>query len=185
MMLSRRRTDPFQLIVGMAGVKLGDRIVQIGCAHGGRLGAVAAKVGLSGHAAAIVPDEASAARARKGAEQQGVLVEIAVAPPTRLPLDDDSFDLAIVDDTAGFFATMPAEDRAAGVRELRRVLRGGGRVLVIGSGTPAGGLMALFSRRSGPEFDARPSLEADGFALTRVLGEGEGLRFTEGVKPRG
>ena len=71
----KRRDDPYSLVVGMTGVKLGDRVVLIGCAHGGRLAAVAAKVGLSGQALAIVPDEASAARARKGAEQAGVLVE--------------------------------------------------------------------------------------------------------------
>ncbi len=180
----RRTSDPFQLIVGMTGVKLGDRIVQIGCAHGGRLAAVAAKVGLSGRAAAVVPDDASASRARKGAEQRGVFIEIAIAPPTRLPLDPDAFDLAIVDDTSGFFATMPPEDRAATVREVLRVLQAGGRVMVIGA-APRGALSALFTRAgSHPEFDARPSLEADGFALTRVLGEREGLRFTEGVKPR-
>ena len=80
---------------------MGERFVQIGCAHGGRLGAVAAKVGLSGRAVAIVPDEASAARARKGAAQAGVLVEVEVAPMTALPVDDGAFDVAVVDDTGG------------------------------------------------------------------------------------
>lgn len=184
MMPSRRKSDPFQLIVGMTGVKLGDRLVQIGCAHGGRLSAVAAKVGLSGRTAVVVPDDASAARASKGAEQRGVLVEIVIAPPTRLPLDADAFDLAIVDDTSGFLAMMPPDDRATTAREVLRVLRAGGRVIVVGA-TPPSGLAGLFTRaRSLPEFDARPSLEAGGFALTRVLGEREGLRFTEGLKPR-
>ena len=60
----------------MTGVKLGDRIAQIGCADGGRLAAVAAKAGLSGRAVAVLPDEVSAERARKGAERAGVLVEL-------------------------------------------------------------------------------------------------------------
>ena len=30
--------DRFALVVGMTGVQMGDRIVQIGCAHAGRLG---------------------------------------------------------------------------------------------------------------------------------------------------
>jgi ubiquinone/menaquinone biosynthesis C-methylase UbiE len=184
MLPSRRKSDPNQLVVGMAGAKMGDRIVQIGCAHGGRLAAVAAKVGLSGRAVAVVPDDASAARARKGAEQEGVLVEIEIAPPGRLPLEDAAFDLAIIDDTDGFLATMRAEERVATVRETARVLRSGGRVLVIGS-LPRGGLGALLSRaQSGPPFDPQPSLEADGFKLARVLGEREGLRFVEGVKPK-
>src|SRR5436309_16015010 len=97
----QRSGDPYMLMVGMTGVKMGDRVAQIGCAHGGRLAAVASKVGLSGRAVAIVPDETSAARAQKGAADGGVLIDVETAPPTRLPLEDESFDLAVVDDTAG------------------------------------------------------------------------------------
>src|SRR4029077_1046379 len=102
----RRGSDPHPLVVGMTGVKLGERFAQIGCAHGGRLGAVAAKVGLSGRAVAIVPDEASSARARKGAAEAGVLVDVETAPPTRLPVEDDGFDLVVIDDTGGFLGAM-------------------------------------------------------------------------------
>src|SRR4029453_16740491 len=63
-----KRDDPHLLIVGMTGVKMGDRFVQVGCAHGGRLAAVAGKVGLSGRAVLVAPDEAAAERGRKGAE---------------------------------------------------------------------------------------------------------------------
>ena len=70
----RRRDDPYLLVVGMTGARMGDRVAQVGCAHGGRLAAVAAKAGLSGRAVAFVPDETSAARARKAVEDAGVLV---------------------------------------------------------------------------------------------------------------
>src|SRR5262249_9255083 len=137
-----KRDNPHALVVGMTGVKMGDRLLQVGCAHGGRLGAVAVKVGLSGRAAVSVPDEPSAARARKGAADAGVLVDVHVAPPTRLPFDDAAFDLAVVDDTGGLFGTMRAEDRVASVRQLVRVLRPGGRVVMVGA-TPRGGIGAL------------------------------------------
>src|SRR5712672_374624 len=91
--------DPHPLVVGMIGTKMGERFVQIGCAHGGRLGAIAAKVGLSGRAVAVVSDEASASRARKGAAEAGVLVEIEQAPPSALPVDAAAFDVVVVDDT--------------------------------------------------------------------------------------
>lgn len=78
----RRRDDPFMLVVGMTGVKMGDRLAQIGCAHGGRLAALAGKVGLSGRAVAIVPDDRSAGRASKGATDAGVLVEVEIASST-------------------------------------------------------------------------------------------------------
>ena len=45
-----KRDNPHSLVVGMTGVKMGDRLLQVGCAHGGRLAAVASKVGLSGRA---------------------------------------------------------------------------------------------------------------------------------------
>ena len=183
-----KRQDPYLLVVSMTGVKLGDQLLQVGCAHAGRLGAVAAKVGLSGRAVAVAPDDASGDRARKGAAAAGVLVDVEVAPPTRLPLDADQFDLAVVDDTGGLFGTMRAEDRVASIRELVRVLRPGGRVILIGA-APRGGLGSLLTRtQSGPPFaasgEALKALEADGFKSVRLLAEREGLVFVEGVKPR-
>ena len=183
-----KKSDPYLLIVGMTGVKMGDRFLQIGCAHGGRLAAVAARIGLSGRAVVVAPDEPSAVRARKAAADAGVLVEVEVAAPTRLPLGDDEFDLAVVDDTAGLFGTMRPEGRVAAIRELVRVLRPGGRVLVVGA-VPRGGLGAVLSRtQHGPPFvasgDATRALEADGFRSVRTLAEREGLVFVEGIKPR-
>ena len=178
------RDDAATLVVRMVGVKMGERIAQVGCAHGGRLGAIAACVGLSGRAVAIVPDQAAAARARKGAADAGVLVEVAIAPPTQLPAESNDFDVAIVDDTGGLFATMRAEERVAAVRELLRVLRPGGRVMVLATAS-RGGLGALVSRtQSGPPFDPAPSLEADGFRSVRKLAERNGLVFVEAQKPR-
>jgi ubiquinone/menaquinone biosynthesis C-methylase UbiE len=183
-----KRQDPYLLVVSMTGVKLGDQVLQVGCAHGGRLGAVAGKVGLSGRAVLVTPDESSAARGRKGAAAAGVLVEVEVAPPTHLPMDAGQFDLAIVDDTGGLLGTMRAEDRVASIRELARVLRPGGRVMIIGA-APRGGLGSLLTRtQSGPPFvasgEAMKALEADGFRSARVVGEREGLAFVEAVKPR-
>jgi len=180
----KRRDDPHVLVVGMTGVKMGDRLLQIGCAHGGRLAAIAAKVGLSGQASAVVPDEASAARARKGAADAGVLVEVSVAPMNNLPAASDSIDLAIVDDTGGLVGGMSVEDRVAAFREVRRVLRPGGRTVVLGT-APRGGFGALLSRaHSGPGFPTEPTLKAEGFTSVRLLAEREGLRFWEGIKPR-
>jgi hypothetical protein len=84
---------------------------------------------------------------------------------------------------------MRPEGRVASIRELVRVLRPGGRVLVIGA-VPRGGLGAVLSRtQSGPPFvasgDATRALEADGFTSVRTLAEREGLVFVEGIKPRG
>ena len=183
-----RRGDPHLLAVSMTGVKMGDRVAFIGCADGGRLAAVAAKVGLSGRAAAILPDDRAAGLARKSAEQAGVLVETDVASPAKLPLEAGAFDLAIVDDTASLFGTMTAEVRSEAVRELARVLRPGGRVVLIGAAASAG-LSGLVKRTpSSPPFassgEANAALSSNGFGIVRTLAEREGLVFVEGIKPR-
>jgi SAM-dependent methyltransferase len=181
----RRRDDPYALVTGMAGVKMGDRVVQIGCAHAGRLGAVMSKVGLSGRAVALVADEPAAARARKGAADAGVLVDVEIAPLSPLPVEDGAFDLALIDDTAGLLAALSEDQRAALGRELFRILRPGGRGMVIGA-VPRTGLSAVFTNsRVAATFDATPMLASDGFKSVRVLAERDGLRFVEGVKPRG
>ena len=182
-----RRSDSHLLAVSMTGVKMGDRVAFVGCAHGGRLAAVASKVGLSGRAVAIVPDGQAAELARKGAERVGVLVEIETASPTELPIEDASIDLAIVDDTGGLLGLMRAEQRVASVRELVRILRPGGRVVVVGT-RPRAGLGKLLTRApSGPPFtstgQANKALEANGFGIVRTLAEREGLVFIEGIKP--
>lgn len=183
-----KRDTPHVLVVGMAGVKMGDRFLQVGCAHGGRLGAVAAKTGLSGRAVAVVPDNRSAVTARKGAENAGVLVDVHVAPPTKLPVDAAAFDVVVVDDTGGLFGAMDADARRAAARELARAVRAGGRVVMIGAAA-RGGFGALFSRApAAPPFvssgGALELLNANGFRAARVIGEREGLTFVEAMKPR-
>lgn len=181
----KRRDNPFTLVVGMSGVKMGDRMVQVGCADAAQLAAIAAKVGLSGRAAAIVPDTATGARVERAATQAGVLVEVTVAPLTQLPVEDNGFDLAIVDDMDAKFTKMAPADRGAMVRETLRVLRPGGRVMVIGA-TPKTGLAAKLSQRPADALsaDPTPTLQADGYRTVRVLAERDGLIFWEGMKPR-
>jgi ubiquinone/menaquinone biosynthesis C-methylase UbiE len=181
-----KRDDPHLLLGGMAAVKMGDRLVQIGCADGDRLAAVCGKVGLSGRALLVAPDEASAERGRRGAARAGVLVDVEMAPPGHLPVGDDEFDIAIVDDTGGLLAAMSSEDRVEAVRELSRVLRPAGRALLIGTG-PRSGLAGLLSRGpQGPLFSdaAAIALQTAGFRAVRTLAERDGLSFVEGIKPR-
>ncbi len=179
-----RRNESSTLVARMVGVKMGDRIAQVGCANGACLAAVAAGVGLSGRAVAIVPDAPSAARAQKGAARAGVLVEIETAPPTRLPADTSAFDVAILDDSGGLFATMNAEDRSATVRELLRILRPGGRLMMIGA-APRSGFRALATRtQASTSFDPAPALRANGFGPVRMLAERDGFVFIEGLKTR-
>jgi len=62
-----------------------------------------------------------------------VLIEVEIAPPTSLASGADAFDLALVDDTGGLLGAMRPEERVLTVREILRVLRPGGRVMVVGA----------------------------------------------------
>jgi ubiquinone/menaquinone biosynthesis C-methylase UbiE len=115
-----------------------------------------------------------------------VLLEIQIAPPTQLPVEEGSFDIAVVDDTLGLVSSTAASVEAL-VREIRRVLRPAGRVVFVG-GLQKRGLRASFHRQSAPPFvesgEAGAALQSGGFSAVRTVGECEQLVFVEGIAPR-
>ena len=108
-----------------------------------------------------------------------------VAPLYELPYEDGSFNLVVLWDV---IASMRPYDRSACLREVRRVLSGGGRCLTI---EPAerGGLGALFSKRSVDHYyrssgGSEAALHAEGFRSIRRLAERDDLAFVEGMNPQ-
>lgn len=182
---SKETRDP--LAVAMSGVRLGERLLQVGVDDARLVGQLAAKTGLSGTAACVVADDHEAARAKGGADQAGVLVDIAVAPANTLPHPAAGFDVLVVHGASGRLTSLDASMRRALFEESARVLRAGGRVLVIEPGTRTG-IRARLRRDSAAQarYDAAGGVSADlkaaGFSAVRLLGDREGLRFTEGLK---
>ena len=173
------------LAVSMVGVKLGDALLQLGCGDGGMLAALAAKVGLTGRAAAIDATPEGVVAGERGAARGGVLVEIAEAPWRQLPFDAGAFDVVVAHD---LLAWLSPEERVACLREACRVLRPGGRLVVV---EPAerGGLGALVSHRhQDPGYHAsggaETALKAEGLVAVRTLAERDRVRFVEGVRRR-
>lgn len=177
------RTPGEPLAVAMAGVKMGDRLLMIGCGDPLLVARLAVKTGLTGRAFAIDARPALAAAAEATAPREGALIETAVAPWSALPLEPGSFDVAVVRHVFGDIS--PAE-RAACAADVHRVLRPGGRCLVIDPAEPTG--LARFLRRpSSPEYlaagGALPVLEQAGFRAARLLAAREALVFTEAARP--
>lgn len=168
MFFLRKAKQQEQLPVTMSGVRMGERALQVGIDDASLVGAIAAKVGLSGHAAIAVADEAAAATARAAAEKAGVLVDLHVAPLHTLPFADDSFDVVVLHARSGWLAALDEGARQAILRDAHRVLRGGGRLVAI----------------EGPAGTAVDALPLAGFKASRVLAERDGYRFAEGLKPR-
>jgi SAM-dependent methyltransferase len=175
------------LLMAMSAVRMGERLLQIGIDDTMQLGALAAKVGISGHAAIAVFDERSADRARAAVANAATLADIVVTREGALPLDAESFDVGIVNSVGGLLVALDPAVRARLLAELFRVMRTGGRVITVEPGTPSG-LRALFApapkvdeeyERSGGTVSA---LQSAGFRPVRLLADRDGLRFTEGLK---
>jgi ubiquinone/menaquinone biosynthesis C-methylase UbiE len=184
--LRKVKLDTEPLSIKMSGIRRGERLLQVGIDDPKLLAAMALKIGLSGSTSVAVSDEAAAARARSGAAAAGALVDLHVTDLESLPLADEAFDVVVVHGMSGLLASSEHARRDRLLRETRRVLRHGGRVIVIEAG-PKGGLAGLISPyRPDARYEAAggpvAALQAAGFRPVRVLSERDGHRFTEGMK---
>jgi len=189
MFLRRSKNTRDPLPVAMSGVRLGERVLQIGVDDPKVVGLIAAKAGISGTAACVVPDAAAARRVQAGADDVGVFVETAVAPfGSPLPHDSGAFDVALIHSAAGLLASLDAASRATLLREVGRVVRPGGRAIVIEAGAQTGWASLLRGTSAAQaSFDqaggATAALKDAGFFPVRPLGDSEGLKFSEGLRP--
>jgi SAM-dependent methyltransferase len=160
------------LPVAMIGLRMGERLLQIGLGDVPLMIALAAKPGISGRSALIVQTDPDLVRAASAAAEAGILLEGHVASDT-FPFDDDSFDVAIVHAVG------------ASLAECHRVLRSGGRAVALEPGTREG-LAAWFRPSASAKTSAGPgltvALQEAGFSAVRLLADREGIRFIEALK---
>ena len=178
------RLEP--LPITMTGVRMGERLLQIGVDDPVTVGALAKKVGLSGVNAVAVSSDAEARRVKAAADAAGVLIDVHVTRWNALPFEAGAFDIVVVHGTRGRLASLPPEHRVWCIQESRRMLRKGGRIVII-EAARRGGLAGLFRGHEVDEHYARAggaegALKAEGFKPVRILGEVEGYKFTEGLK---
>jgi len=173
------------LAVSMSGVRLGERVVQIGVNDARVVRAIGEKVGLTGLSTIVVPNESAAARVRSALGEGLAVADVRIEPLDRLPFDEAVYDVAVVHNAEGLTTSLEPAVREGAVREWLRVLRTGGRVIVLDPGSPTG-IRALLgggtSRGSHGSHDTLHTLQAAGFTAVRVLGDREGYRFIEGLK---
>jgi ubiquinone/menaquinone biosynthesis C-methylase UbiE len=171
----------------MSGARLGERALQVGLDDPGIAAAIAAKTGMTGQATIVVADEGAAQSARAAVAASGGLGDVLVVGQLQpLPFANESYDLVVVHSARGLLASLVYDMRRRLLEECRRVLRAGGRVMTLESGSPTG----LRRLMGGAKLDAQyesaggtaAALEAAGFRAVRTLGDRQGYRFIEGLK---
>jgi demethylmenaquinone methyltransferase / 2-methoxy-6-polyprenyl-1,4-benzoquinol methylase len=116
-----------------AAVRSGDDVLDACCGTGDL--AVAAVSGGAGHVIGVDFSEGMLERARRKAPD----LEWVQADVLALPFEDAHFDSAVVG-----FGIRNVENLEAGIRELRRVLRPGGRLGILEITTPRGALAPFY-----------------------------------------
>jgi SAM-dependent methyltransferase len=185
--LRKSTTQREPLAVTMTGVRMGERLLQIGIADRQLMQTLVSRPGLSGSSAIVVTDQAANERARAIVVESGALVDVHLTALGALPMPDASFDVVLVHDAAPMLAALDAPARVRAMSECARVLRPAGRLIALEPGTPTG-VAALLRRAPSvdPAYESAGGtirvLESAGFRPVRLLADREGTRFIEGLR---
>jgi demethylmenaquinone methyltransferase/2-methoxy-6-polyprenyl-1,4-benzoquinol methylase/phosphoethanolamine N-methyltransferase len=175
-------------VVRLAGIRPGERVLDVGCGPG-RLAILArAAAGPGGEVAGIDPAPEMVALARRRAARAGVPVRFDVAGIEALPYPADHFDAVLSSLTLHH---VPDALKRRGLAEVLRVLRPGGRLLAVDFGaTPRHGpghVLCVLRLRTGMDHAVRLAalLAEVGFEAAETGPTGHrGLAFVRGRKPR-
>jgi ubiquinone/menaquinone biosynthesis C-methylase UbiE len=112
-------------LLAAAGLRVGERVVDVACGTGVVTRLAAREVGASGSVCGVdvAPDMIDVARSTP--VSGGPAIDWHVADAASLPLPDESYDAVLCQ-----MGLMFMEDRAGALAEMRRVLAPGGRVVV-------------------------------------------------------
>jgi ubiquinone/menaquinone biosynthesis C-methylase UbiE len=179
-LIKRARDRPWTPAVTMLGLKAGDRVVVAGAAKPDLVGAIGAMTGLNGQTTVVDADEGAQTRVARAAAAAGALVEFVRAPLAMLPLQSQTFDVAIL--PVGLAAL--GSQAPVVLAEAIRVVRPGGRISLC-EPVPRQGLFSLAQRI--PPVDPQTiiaRLTAAGLRAARHLGNLDGTAYFEAARAR-
>lgn len=117
--------------VELARLASGESVLDVGCGTGTLAIAAARRVGASGTVSGIDPAENLLARARGKARRAHVEVDFLIGTGDALPFPDASLDVVL---STLVWHHLPHDVLRASVHEMRRVLKPGGRALIVDIG---------------------------------------------------
>jgi ubiquinone/menaquinone biosynthesis C-methylase UbiE len=122
-------------LVQLARLEPGQSVLDIGCGTGSLAIAAKRRVGPLARVHGIDASPEMIARARKKAGKAGLDVSFTEGVVERLPFPDQQFDVVL---STLMLHHLPREAREQCAREIRRVLKSGGRVLAVDFGKATG-----------------------------------------------
>ena len=160
-----------------AGVRAGERVLDVGCGTGTLAIAAKQRVGATAMVAGVDASAEMIERARRKAEGVRVDVDFRIAAAEAMPWPDASFDVAIC---SMMLHHLPRETRERCLREVRRVLTPRGRLFIVEFSItePRRGIIARLHKRGGLSIDGLQTMLADtGFAGVHTGEVGRNLVF--------
>jgi ubiquinone/menaquinone biosynthesis C-methylase UbiE len=112
----------------LAEIGQGESVLEVGCGTGEVTLAAKAKTGAAGQVVGLDPSPEMIAVAHDKAQQKGVAIDFEVGVIEAIPFPDDSFDVVL---SSLMMHHLPDALKARGLAEIRRVLKPGGRLLIV------------------------------------------------------
>ena len=139
-------------LLDLAEVKAGDKVLDVGCGPGRLVLAACERVGQSGEAHGIDPSAQMVALATRKALKAGLSARFVQAAAEAMPFDDGYFDA--VTSSLLIHHILGEDLKRKAFSEMRRVLKDGGRLLVVDLMVPESGPLRPFAKLLGAHMHA-------------------------------